>query len=157
MGRGKIRGLGAGTIAVVYEQTDIEEGKACRVAQYCRTYEAARELASRLNDMLRRTSPHRGARQYGIYYVKENSSSLPWIRPEMFSTHADVKHPDEVAFPAIKRDPDKPPKPVKFGLCPICKLSRRLSCSGMRSTEVRCHPCYLRDRRKRLNEAKAKQ
>ena len=158
MGRGKIQGRGTGKHAVMFEApSDEDEGPPGRVAQFCETAEEAKELASRLNAMLRRTSPHWGGKKYGIYYVRAVNCQLPWIKPDTFSTHCDVMAIDKTKArrpPVRPRKPgseDRPKKNKRYGVCPICKHHRHMA------SVYRCHPCYLRDRRKRLNEAKAKQ
>ena len=131
MPRGKANGIGAGNYAVMFEPPGDVDNKVGRVAHYCRTPEEAKAMASRLNDMLRRTNPHRGAKHYGIYFVRQNKKELPWIRPGMFAAHDDAGQVKE----------GEPKKIKRRGVCPRCRRYGPLCSSS------RCHQCYLLDRR----------
>jgi hypothetical protein len=137
MPRGKKPGRGDGPYAVMFEPpSDEDEGPAGRVVQYCETPEEAKELASRLNAMLRRTNPHWGGRKYGIYYVRQNKKELPWIRPGMFAMHDDAGE-----------SKDGEPKKIKRrGVCPRCRRY------GAMCSSSRCHQCYLLDRREKAKQ-----
>ena len=82
MGRPRIAGKGEGDYAVMYETpSDEDNGPPGRVVCFRKTPELAREIATRLNEMLRRTNPHWGGKKYGIYYVRQNKPNLPWLNP----------------------------------------------------------------------------